>query len=65
MGSTSFLGILIGTMLFTIGFIVSIYALFELLDEKRKQTALLEEIADRVWYEIKNISFPRHCGNVR
>jgi hypothetical protein len=44
----NFLGTLIGTMLFTIGFIVSIYALFELLDEKRKQTALLEEIADRV-----------------
>ena len=44
----NFLGTLIGTMLFTIGFIGSIYALFELLDEKRKQTALLKEIADRV-----------------
>jgi len=44
----NFSGTLIGTMLFTIGFIVSIYALFELLDENRKQTTLLEEIADRV-----------------
>ena len=44
----NFLGTLIGAMLFTIGFIVSIYALLELLDEKRKQTELLVEIADRV-----------------
>ena len=44
----NFLGALVGTILFTIGFIVSIYALFELLDEKRNQTTLLEEIFDRV-----------------
>ena len=43
----NFIGALIGTILFPIGFMMIIYVLFELLDEKRKQTALLEEIADR------------------
>ena len=50
----NFIGAFIGTILFPIGFMMIIYTLFELLDEKQKQTALLveqtallEEIADR------------------
>jgi formate/nitrite transporter FocA (FNT family) len=43
----NFLGALIGTILFPIGFMMIIYTLFELLDEKQKLTALLEKLADR------------------
>ncbi len=37
---------LIGTLIFPIGFMMIIYVLFEIVDEQRKQTELLESEID-------------------